>query len=52
MKIIKILDASQIDYVNNLIEDMHLALKKYNLSEEDKLSLSFVQNQLQHLVSK
>ena len=52
MKIIKILNAPQIDYVNNLIEDIHLALTKYNLSEEDKLSLSFVQNKLQHLVSK
>ena len=36
----------------NAYEDMHLALLKYNLSEEDKLSLSYVQNKLQHLVSK
>ena len=38
--------------VLNAYEDMHLALAKYNLSEEDKISLSFVQNKLQYLVSK
>ena len=36
----------------NAFEDTYQALLKYNLSEEDKLSLSFVQNKLQHLVSK
>ena len=36
----------------NAYEDTYQALLKYNLSEEDKLSLSFVQNKLQHLVSK
>ena len=35
----------------NAYEDMHLALAKYNLSEEDKLSLSYVQNKLQLLIS-
>jgi PKHD-type hydroxylase len=35
----------------NAYEDMHLALSKYNLSEEDKLSLCYVQNKLQLLIS-
>ena len=35
----------------NAYEDMHLALTKYNLSEEDILSLSYVQNKLQSLIS-
>jgi PKHD-type hydroxylase len=35
----------------NAYEDMHLALTKYNLSEEDELSLSYVQNKLQLLIS-
>ena len=57
MKIIKILDASHIQdqsafEIINAYEDMRQALTKYNLSEEDELNLSFVQNKLQHLVSK
>lgn len=35
----------------NAFEDMHLALLKYNLTENDQLSLSYVQNRLQHLLS-
>ncbi|MDA9020675.1 Fe2+-dependent dioxygenase [Gammaproteobacteria bacterium] len=35
----------------NAYEDMHLALSKYNLSEEDELSLGYVQNKLQLLIS-
>lgn len=35
----------------NAFEDMHLSLLKYDLSENDQLSLSYVQNRLQHLLS-
>ncbi len=35
----------------NAYEDMHLALLKYDLNEDDQLSLSYVQNRLQHLLS-
>ena len=35
----------------NAFEDMHLSLLKYNLSEDDQLSLSYVQNRMQHLFS-
>jgi PKHD-type hydroxylase len=35
----------------NAFEDMHLKLLKYDLSEEDQLSLGYVQNRLQHLLS-
>tara|TARA_B100001059_G_scaffold54885_1_gene49471 strand:+ start:635 stop:1300 length:666 start_codon:yes stop_codon:yes gene_type:complete len=35
----------------NAFEDMHLSLLKYDLSEDDQLSLSYVQNRLQHLFS-
>jgi PKHD-type hydroxylase len=32
----------------NAYEDMHLSMLKYDLSEDDQLSLSYVQNRLQH----
>ena len=35
----------------NAFEDMHLSLLKYDLAENDQLSLSYVQNRLQHLLS-
>tara|TARA_B100000795_G_C22746996_1_gene417668 strand:- start:483 stop:1148 length:666 start_codon:yes stop_codon:yes gene_type:complete len=35
----------------NAYEDMHLALQKYEISSEDRLALSYVQNKLQHLLS-
>lgn len=35
----------------NAFEDMHLKLLQYDLSEEDQLSLGYVQNRLQHLLS-
>ena len=35
----------------NAFEDMHLSLLNYDLSENDQLSLSYVQNRLQHLLS-
>tara|TARA_B100001013_G_scaffold230661_1_gene141555 strand:- start:142 stop:807 length:666 start_codon:yes stop_codon:yes gene_type:complete len=44
-------DQSAFEIIN-AYEDMRQALTKYNLSEEDELTLSFVQNKLQHLVSK
>ncbi len=35
----------------NSYEDMYLALMKYELSEDDQISLGYVQNRLQHLLS-
>ena len=35
----------------NAFEEMHLSLQKYELSSDDQLSLSYVQNKLQHLLS-
>jgi len=35
----------------NAFEDMHLKLLEYDLSDEDQLSLGYVQNRLQHLLS-
>ena len=35
----------------NAFEEMHLSLKKYELLPDDQLSLSYVQNKLQHLLS-
>ena len=35
----------------NAYEDMHLSLLEYDLNENDKLSLSYVKNRLQHLLS-
>ena len=35
----------------NAYEDMHLSMLKYDLSEDDQLSISYVQNRLQHLFS-
>tara|TARA_B100001093_G_scaffold133672_1_gene126370 strand:- start:537 stop:1202 length:666 start_codon:yes stop_codon:yes gene_type:complete len=35
----------------NAYEDMHISMLKYDLSDEDKLLLSYVQNRLQHLLS-
>tara|TARA_Y100000389_G_scaffold129090_1_gene126537 strand:- start:576 stop:1241 length:666 start_codon:yes stop_codon:yes gene_type:complete len=35
----------------NAFEDMHLSLQKYELSSDDQLSLSYVHNKLQHLLS-
>ena len=35
----------------NAYEDMHLKLLQYDLSEEDQLLISYVQNRLQHLLS-
>ena len=36
--------------VLNSYEDLHLSLLKYDLSDEDKLLLSFVQNKLEHIL--
>ena len=35
----------------NAFEEMHLSLQKYELLPDDQLSLSYVQNKLQHLLS-
>jgi predicted 2-oxoglutarate/Fe(II)-dependent dioxygenase YbiX len=35
----------------NAYEDMHLSLLKYDLSENDQLKLSYVQNRIRHLLS-
>ena len=35
----------------NAYEDMHLSLQQYELSSDDRLTLSYVQNKLQHLLS-
>ena len=35
----------------NAFEEMHLSLQKYEISSDDQLSLSYVQNKLQHLLS-
>ena len=36
----------------SLFEDMYLSLEKYHLSNEDSLKVGFLQNKIQHLVSK
>ena len=35
----------------NAYEDMHLSLLKYELSSDDSVQLSYVQNRLQHFLS-
>ena len=35
----------------NAYEDMHLSLLKYDLSEDDQLKLSYMQNRIRHLLS-
>ncbi len=38
--------------VLNSYEDLHLSMLKYDLSDEDKLMLSYVQNRLEHVFSE
>jgi len=37
--------------VLNAYEDLHVALKKYDISDDDKLSIGYVKNKLRHLIS-